>query len=130
MTHILRRRELLLAATAGDAHAQLATDVFVRAVSAAVAAMTTSLGGLDALRVHRCAGEGSSLLRALVCARLEHLGVELDVVRNAGSDESIGASGARVVTMVVPAGEEIVIARQAARLLDGPGGGSDIRGDG
>ncbi len=42
-------REVERAAADGDERAQLAVDVFVRGVSGAVAAMTTSLRGLDAL---------------------------------------------------------------------------------
>jgi acetate kinase len=110
-------REVERAAIAGDEPAQLAFDVLVRAVSSAVAAMTTSLRGLDALVFTAGAGEGSSLLRARVCARLAHLGVCLDVVHNARNEAQIGAPDAAVATLVVAAGEELVIARETARLL-------------
>ncbi len=110
-------REVEQAAIGGDDCAQLAFDVLVRGVSSAVAAMTTSLRGLDALVFTAGAGEGSSLLRAHVCSRLAHLGVELDVVRNARHETSIGAPDAAVATLVVAAGEELVIARETARLL-------------
>ena len=109
--------EVEQAAIAGDEGAQLAFDVLVRGVSSAVAAMTTSLRGLDALVFTAGAGEGSSLLRAHVCSRLAHLGVALDVVRNTRHETQIGAPDAAVATLVVAAGEELVIARETARLL-------------
>jgi acetate kinase len=112
-------REVEGAAIAGDERAQLAFDVLVRGVSSAVAAMTASLRGLDALVFTAGAGEGSSLLRAHVCARLAHLGVALDVVLNARHAAQIGARDAAVATLVVAAGEELLIARETARLLAG-----------
>jgi acetate kinase len=93
--------------------------------------MTTSLDGLDALVFSGGAGEGSPPLRAAVCARLEHLGVAIDAVRNGQPAGPIGADGAAVAVLVVPAGEEIVIAREAASLLGARrDGGLDIRGGG
>jgi acetate kinase len=123
-------REVEQAAVTGDERAQLALDVFVRGVSGAVAAMTTSLRGLDALVFSAGAGEGSSLLRASVCARLGQLGVAVDAVANAHHGPHIGDADARVAALVVPAGEEVVIARQTARVLERGGNGLDIKGGG
>jgi acetate kinase len=106
------------AAGDGDPDAALASAVFVRGVAGAVAAMSASLAGLDALVFTAGAGEGSARLREQVAARLPHLGVALDRRANraarAGAETEIGAAHARVRTLVVPAGEELVIARQAA----------------
>jgi acetate kinase len=110
-------REVERAATAGDDRAQLAFNVLVRGVSGAIAAMSTSLRGLDAIVFTGGAGERSALLRATVCARLEGLGVAIDAVRNAGHEQRIDRQGAAVAILVVPAGEEIVVARETARLL-------------
>jgi acetate kinase len=118
LTGLTGLREVEQAASAGNARAQLAYDVLVRGVSGAVAAMTTSLGGLDALVFTAGAGERSALLRAQVCARLAHVGVSLDEPRNAQNAVRIAADGTAVAVLVVPAGEEIVIARQTARLLE------------
>ena len=111
-------REIEHAASTGNERAQLALDVLVRGVSGAVAAMTTSLRGLDALVFSAGAGEHSALLRAAICARLSQLGIALDDERNGQHAEQITARGARVAVLVVRAGEEIVVARQTARLLD------------
>ncbi|MEA2142024.1 MAG: acetate kinase, partial [Solirubrobacteraceae bacterium] len=113
-------REVESAAAAGDEPAQLAFDVLVRGVSAAVAAMTASLRGLDALIFTAGAGEHSARLRGAVCQRLGQLGVALDGDRNAAHAERISRDDAAVAVLVVPAGEEIVIARQTARRLNAP----------
>ena len=114
-------REVERAASAGDERAQLAVDVFVRGVSGAVAAMTTSLRGLDAIVFSAGAGEGSAFLRSAVCARLIQLGVGLDERRNVEHAERVTADGASVAVLVVPAGEEIVIARATAEVLERDG---------
>jgi len=111
-------REVEQAAGGGDERAQLAFDVLVRGVSGAVAAMTTTLRGLDALVFTAGAGERSAPLRDAICARLRQLGITLDASRNAQHAELIGAVAAPVAVLVVRAGEEIVVAREAARLLE------------
>jgi acetate kinase len=110
-------REVEHAATAGDERAQLAFGVLVRGVSSAVAAMTTTLRGLDALVFSAGAGERSALLRGAICDRLSQLGVSVDREANARAAEQIAAPGAAVAVLVVAAGEEIVIARETARVL-------------
>jgi acetate kinase len=110
-------REVVLAAGDGDDSAQLAFDVLVRGVSSAVAAMTTSLRGLDAIVFSAGAGARSPQLRAAICNRLGQLGIALDGARNLEDAERIGAAGAQVAVLVVPAGEEIVIARETAQVL-------------
>jgi acetate kinase len=110
--------EVQRAATGGDERAQLALDVFVRGVSGAVAAMTTTLRGLDAVVFTAGAGEHSARLRTAICARIGHLGVVLDEVANAQDAERIAAAGAPVSVLVVPAGEEMVVARETGRVLD------------
>jgi acetate kinase len=107
-------REVERAALDGDRRAQLAFDVLVRGAAGAIAAMSTSLCGLDALVFTAGAGEHSALLRASICARLAHLGVELDPARNASHADRISAARAGVDVLVVAAGEEIVIARETA----------------
>ncbi len=113
-------REVQQAAVAGDARAQLAFDVLVRGVSSAVAAMTTSLRGLDALVFTAGAGERSALLRGAVCERLGQLGVELDDSANAEHAAVISPAGATVAVLVMAAGEEIVIARETADVVNAP----------
>lgn len=117
MTGLTGLREVECAASAGDERARLALDVLVRGVSGAVAAMTTSLRGLDALVFTAGAGERSAVLRGAVCTRLGQLGVTLDEPRNARNADMIGTAGAPVAVLVVRAGEEIIVARETARAL-------------
>jgi acetate kinase len=111
--------ELERAESEGDGHARLALDVFAHRVAQAVAAMATSLGGLDALVFTAGAGEGSPSLRERVCARLAFLGVTLDPAANAGArgDAEVAAEASSARVTVVAAREELVIARAVAGTL-------------
>ena len=114
-------RDVLAAAGRGEDDARLALAVFVRGIAGAVAALTTTLGGLDALVFTAGIGEHSPPLRAAVAARLAHLGVALDRDRNerAAGDAEIGAEGARIRVLTLRAREELVVARQTAAALGG-----------
>jgi acetate kinase len=103
----------------GTREAELALRVFAHRVAGAVAAMTVSLGGLDALVFTAGIGAGSARVRADVCARLPHIGVELDHAANAAAipDADVGAAGTAVRVVVLEAREDIVAARAAAALL-------------
>jgi acetate kinase len=91
----------------------LALDVFVYRVAAAVAAITSALGGLDALAFTAGIGENSVLVRARVCERLAFLGVELDPAANEQAEPDCKISRGRVAVHVIRAREELVAARAA-----------------
>jgi acetate kinase len=112
-------RDLTVAAAAGDRRAQLALDVFVRAVRHYLGAFLVELGGLDVLTFSGGIGENSADVRAAVCAGLAEFGIELDAERNAGlrGEGRISRDGAAVTVLVLPADEETVVARAVAAFL-------------
>ena len=99
--------------------ARLALSVFCYRVAAAVGAMTTALGGLEALVFTAGVGEGSALVRSRVCERLAFLGIELDLQANASAepDVDVSASGSGVRVWVVRAREDVVAARAARSIV-------------
>ena len=99
--------------------AKLALDVFAYRVATAVGAMATGLDGLDALVFTAGIGEHSAFVRAAVCKRLTHLGVQLDRAANqaAQPDTTVSAATSGVRVVVVRAREDIVAARATRRLL-------------
>jgi acetate kinase len=111
--------ELERAEREGGDRAGLALDVFTHRVAQAIAAMATSLGGLDALVFTAGVGEGSASFRGRVCARLGFLGVQLDQEANdaATGDAEIGADSSSVRIAVVTAREDVVIARAVFALV-------------
>ena len=81
--------------------------------------MAAALGGLDALVFTGGVGERSAPVRRGAADGLGFLGVALDAARNgaADGDADISADGAPVRTLVVPAREDVEIARQVRALL-------------
>jgi len=108
------------AAADGDERARLALDVFVHRLARAVAGLVASLERLDALVFTGGIGENSSLVRSLVLGRLGFLGLAEDAEANArhGRDTSgrISRPGT-ALALVVPTDEELLIARDTARLI-------------
>lgn len=113
-------RDVLAQRAAGDAKAELALAIYVHAVASRVAAMCTSLGGLDALAFTGGIGEHAAEVRALIAGRLGFIGVELDAAANVhgdGPEFDISAKGTRVKTLVVKAREDLEIAREVRAVL-------------
>ena len=113
-------RTLLAAAARGDERAGLALDVFVHRLAKAIAGLVTSLDRLDALVFTGGIGENSAVVRSLVLRRLGFLGLTEDAEANAGHGRSTGGRISRpgpVQALVVPTDEELMIARDTARLV-------------
>jgi acetate kinase len=102
-----------------DAQATLALDVQLRSVAAAVAAMTTSLRGLDVLVLTGGVAQRSSRFLHGLVERLPHLGVGLDRSVDDGvePDVDVSAPWARARTLVLAAREELEIAAGAAAVV-------------
>jgi acetate kinase len=113
-------RTISEAAERGDERAGLALDVFVHRLAKAVAGLTASLGGLDALVFTAGIGENSVLVRRRVLARLGFLGLAEDPAANAAHGRTSGGRVSLpgpVQALVVPTDEELMIARDTARLV-------------
>lgn len=109
-------RDVQVSATAGDASARLALDVYYQRLRHYLGAYLVELGGADAVVFTAGVGENSAPTRAAAVAGLEWLGIELDPARNdALSREArvISTDDSRVAILVVPTNEELEIARQS-----------------
>jgi acetate kinase len=112
-------REVLARAGDGDDEARVALGVYLHRLRAGIAAMAAALGGLDALVFTGGVGERSAPVRAAAADGLGFLGVALDAARNGApdGDADVSADGAPVRTLVVPAREDVEIAREVRALL-------------
>lgn len=109
-------RDLQSAAESGNERARLAVDAFVSGIIKQIGAFYAELGGLDQLVFTGGIGEHSAFVRNAVCSQLRHLGIELDEEKNSAS-ESVGvvsAAGSAVLVTVIPANEELGVARETA----------------
>jgi len=114
-------RDLDVAAASGNARAKLAVDVLVSAVRHYIGAYLVELGGADAIVLTGGIGENRVEFRAAVLRNLEELGIVLDPAANrqAKGEARISAPQSRVQVWVMPTNEELIVARQAKRLLEG-----------
>jgi acetate kinase len=112
-------RDLTQAAAAGDRRSQLALDVFVRAIRHYVGAFMLSLGGIDAITFSGGIGENSAEIRSAVLKDLSAFGVEVDADRNRSmkGEGAISTDSSPVKVLVVPANEEIIVARETAKVV-------------
>ncbi len=94
-------RDLVEAAASGNARAQLAIDVFCYRAKKYIGAYWAVLGGADAVVFTGGIGENRAEIRQQILNGLEHLG--------------------RLEALVVPTHEELLIARDTARVLNGTG---------
>jgi acetate kinase len=113
-------RDLEKSAAEGNARAALALEVFVYEVKKYIGAYAAALGGIDALAFAGGIGENSWRIRQQVCAGLEYLGIHLDQEANrapAQGDRVISLPSSGVATLVVYTNEELMVARETARVL-------------
>src|ERR1017187_5296939 len=114
-------RDLTEAAQAGNRRSQLALDVFVRAIRHYVGAFMLTLGGIDAITFSGGIGENSAEIRAAVLKDLSAFGVELDEKRNRTTkgEAAISTDNSPVKVLVVPANEEVIVARDTVAVVSG-----------
>lgn len=113
-------RDITAAAAAGNSDAQLALDTLVHSIRHWIGAFHFELGGLDALVFTAGIGENNAAIRAAVCDNLESFGIRLDSTRNAACqaiEAVISTPESLVKILVIPANEELVLAREVYRKL-------------
>ena len=110
-------RDIIAAADGGNVAAKLALDVFIHRLQKYVGAYAAILNGFDALIFTGGIGENSARIRTLVCEKLTFLGIELDAAKNRANEIVISRNATGPKAMAVPTNEELMIARETARLL-------------
>jgi acetate kinase len=112
-------RDIKVSADQGDARAKLALAAFIQSIRHWIGAFWLELGGCDALVFTAGIGENNPWLREAVCANLGDLGLALDPARNANAahETDLATASSRTRVLVIPANEELVVARETARLI-------------
>jgi acetate kinase len=110
-------RELLALEAADDKAATLALRIFVRRAAECIAAAATSLPNLDAIVFTGGIGENAAAVRARIVARLGSVGVA-PIADAVSEDGVISAPGATPAVLRIEAREDLVVAREAARLAE------------
>jgi len=115
-------RDIAEAVEAGNTGAQLALDVLVDSIRHWLGAFHFKMGGAEVLSFTAGIGENRTDIREKVCAGLEDLGIQIDPEANAktirGEEGIISTPDSRVKVVVIPANEELVIAREVFRKVN------------
>lgn len=115
-------RTLLEEEKKGNERSHLAIEVFCYRLRKYIGAYLAALGGADALVFAGGIGENSPVIRERVLQGLAALGLSLDKDRNAaaeGKEAEISRDGTRPRVFVIPTDEELLIARDAFRIVRG-----------
>ena len=112
-------RELL---ESDDPHAAEAIDLFVYRIGRELGSLVAALGGLDALVFTAGIGEHAAEIRHRVCLGAGWLGLDFDSAANRVANTATGGPcisrrDSRVSAWVIPTDEDLMIAREAWRLL-------------
>lgn len=103
-----------------DPRAAEALDLFVFSVARNIAAMASTLQGIELLVFTGGVGEHAGEIRKAICDRLGWLGVRLDLSK---TGDLISESDSKVEVRVIATNEEMTIARQTSALVSEMGAG-------
>ena len=112
-------RDVLAAGEAGNERAKLALEIFYYKVRTQIAAYAGAMGGIDVIVFTAGIGENSAITRKEILNGLEFFGFTLNEEKNElrGEIQEISNEGSRVKVYVVPTNEELMIARDTAKLV-------------
>jgi len=112
-------RDISDSAESGNSNAQLAMDVLVDSIRHWAGSFFFRMGGVEAIVFTAGIGENRTEIRAGVCAGLESLGIRIDPEANArmtrGAEGFISTPDSAIKVLVIPANEELVVAREVYR---------------
>jgi acetate kinase len=122
LTHDMR--ELLAEARENsDRRAILAMEIYCYRIRKYIGAYVAGMGGARAIIFTGGVGENAAQIRTRICAGLECLGLKLDQSANdrtvGGAEGRITQDGSLLEAWVIPTDEELLIARDTARLVLG-----------
>lgn len=103
-----------------DRRAQLAIDIFCYRARKYLGSYLAAIGPVKAVIFCGGIGENSPLIRERIVSGLDHLGIKIDISRNAqpADDGILSAKDSVVELRVIPTDEEIMIARDTKKLIE------------
>lgn len=113
-------RDLSAAADNGNDRAKLALDMFTYQVKKFIGSYAAAMGGVDAIVFTAGVGENDARTRKDIVSGLEFMGIKIDDSKNeTRGTVDISAADATVKTLVIPTDEEMMIAIDTKRLVEG-----------
>jgi len=113
-------RDIQREAENGNPDCVLALEMNAYRIKKYIGAYIAAMNGLDAIIFTAGIGENSSLIRKLVCAGMDFIGILLDKAKNEqklNNIREVNTATSEVKILVIPTNEELEIAKQAYDLL-------------
>lgn len=113
-------RDIQREAENGNTDCKLALAMNAYRIKKFIGAYSATMNGLDAILFTAGIGENSCVLRKMVCADLDFLGIAIDHQKNEAKSQAlreIHSATSKVKILVIPTNEELEIAKQTFELL-------------
>jgi len=113
-------REIESAAEANNERAILGLHMYHYRIRKYIGSYAAAMGGVDVIIFTGGIGENGPESRLAICKDMEFLGLEFDEEANKGKrgkEVILSKPGSKVIAMVVPTNEELVIARDTERIV-------------
>ncbi len=112
-------RDIEAGIAAGDGRCTLALEIYATSIRDYLGAYLVELGGADAVAFTGGIGQHSPLVRSMVLDGLGFAGIAMDAEANETTQDQgrINVAGSATALWVIPANEELVVARLATEFL-------------
>ena len=114
-------RDLIKAFQEGNDRARLALQMYTYRIRKYIGMYSASMNGVDLIVFTGGIGENAALIRNMCCTDMEYLGIDFDEVKNKkaiGIEGELTTQNSKVKVLCVPTNEELVIARDTARIVN------------
>ena len=113
-------RDIEDAIARGDERAKLAMDMYEYRILKYIGAYAAVLGGVDVIVFTGGVGENQITTREVICKKLAFMGITFDAEANKTRGKEIEISGkdSKVHVVVIPTDEELMIARDTAKIVE------------
>ncbi|MCP5004041.1 MAG: acetate kinase, partial [Planctomycetes bacterium] len=102
--------------------ARLALEMYSYRIRKYIGMYSASMNGVDIIVFTGGVGENAVRIRSMCCTDMEYLGVDFDEMKNektVGIEGELTTGDSKVRVLCVPTNEELVIARDTARIVRG-----------
>ena len=113
-------RDLITAYKEGNNRARLALQMYTYRIRKYIGMYSASMNGVDVIVFTGGIGENAALIRSMCCNNMEYLGIDFDEEKNEkiiGTEGELTAQNSKVRVLCIPTNEELVIARDTARIV-------------
>ena len=112
-------REIEASSYGENERARIAIEKFKYEIAGYIAKYAVAMNGIDYIVFTGGVGENQINIRKGICEKLEFMGVKVDVDANnmRGEEKEISTKDSKIKVYVIPTNEELMIARETARLI-------------